>query len=187
MGVDQQPHENHEHNNDDFFDALVDDAKNNIGVWSQVRTDVSLESDEQLKDNYQQEDQKEREHSISSILAHYDYSYQNKVNFQRRYRKILFWGCSSIAIVFTIAVLMVLNRAITSANDFAVAGVITIITGILSLVGSILELIHIITKYCFPENDDEYIINIVKSVQSNDLEKYKEYNRAAEARHKRDK
>lgn len=58
------------------------------------------------------------------------------------------------------------------------------ITAMLSLVVSILDLIRVITKYCFPENDEEYIVKIVESIQNNDLEKFKEINRSAEAREK---
>lgn len=58
----------------------------------------------------------------------------------------------------------------------------TVITTLVSLVVSILELVHIITKYCFPENDEEYIVQIVNSIQDNDLAKIKESNRAAEAK-----
>lgn len=32
-------------------------------------------------------------------------------------------------------------------------------------------MVHTITKYCFPEKDDEYILKIVDSIQKNDLER----------------
>ena len=57
------------------------------------------------------------------------------------------------------------------------SNVVALIAANLSLVVSIIELVRIITKYCFPENDEEYIVKIVESVQANDLETYKESNR----------
>lgn len=46
-----------------------------------------------------------------------------------------------------------------------------IIASLVSLIVSILQLVHTITKYCFPEKDDEYILKIVDSIQKNDLER----------------
>lgn len=169
----------HEHNTDEYFDNLVTEARS-----SQFETSSSLSSDEELSDNYDSEYQKERTNAITAILNNYKDSYQNKIKFQGRYRRILFWGCSVIIGIFTFEVLYVLRQSIFAVNDFAVPGVITIVTGVLSLIVSILELVRIITKYCFPENDEEYIIKIVTSIQENDLEKYKEFNRASEARGK---
>lgn len=35
---------------------------------------------------------------------------------------------------------------------------------------SVLGLVQVITKYCFPENDEEYISKIVGAIQDNDLQ-----------------
>lgn len=173
----------HQHNEESSFDAMLEEAKRTgIGSKSDESPTASLSSDEQLTDNYQPEEEKDRSRSISVILRYYGESYGNKVAFQRRYRKILFWGCGVIIIVFAAAVLLVLRYALRNAGKLDISGVAAIITATLSLVVSILELVRIITKYCFPENDEEYIVKIVESIQSNDLEKYKETNRSAEAR-----
>lgn len=68
------------------------------------------------------------------------------------------------------------------ASPLDVTGAVTLIASVVSLIVSILELARIITKYCFPKNDEEYIVKIVESIQDNALEKLKETNRAAEAR-----
>ncbi len=39
---------------------------------------------------------------------------------------------------------------------------------------SVIGVLKIIVKYCFPENDEKYITEIVKAVQQNDLENKKE-------------
>lgn len=174
--------------NEECFDNMLEEAKKTrIGSETDINSDSSLISDEQLTDDYQPEEEKDRSRSISAILRYYGESYRNKVDFQRRYRKILFWGCSGIIVIFAIAVLCVLGYALMNVGTLDISGVVAIITATLSLVVSILELVKIITKYCFPENDEEYIVKIVESIQANDLEKYKETNRSAEVRDKNGK
>ena len=175
----------HQHNEEDIFNVMLEEAqKTGIGSRKDNNSPVSLNSDAQLTDNYRPEEEKDRSRSISSILSYYDESYRSKVAFQNRYRKILFWGSSGIILLFAISVLLVLRCALKSAGVLNISGVAVMITAMLSLVVSILDLIRVITKYCFPENDEEYIVKIVESIQNNDLEKFKEVNRSAEAREK---
>lgn len=175
----------HEHNSDDFFEKIVqgaEEGKKRGENGSNSRT--GIRSDDDLSDKYQPEEQKNRSRSISAILSHYEESYDHKVRFQRLYRQILFWGCSGIILLFVVAILFILIYAVFHSDSIELAGVATVITAVVSLVVSMLELVHIITKYCFPEKDEEYIVQIVESIQGNDLEKIKESNRAAEARDK---
>lgn len=177
----------HEHNSDEFFEGLVNDAEHKAsGHNAEGCSSPSLQSDAQLTDNYHPEEQKKRSHYISSILWQYECAYRNKVTFQNRYRKFLFWGCAGIIVLFVGAILHILKYAVNNIDSLNLTGVVAMITATVSLVGSILSLVHTITKYCFPENDEEYIVNIVKSIQENDLEKIKEANRAAEAQYKND-
>lgn len=183
VGNDHPPHE---HNSDDFFEKLVQDAeKFKQNDQTETSPKPGIKSDDDLSDKYQPEEQKNRSRSISAILSHYEQSYDHKVRFQRLYRMILFWGCSGIIILFVVAILFILIYAAFHLDSIELAGVATVITSVISLVVSMLELVHIITKYCFPEKDEEYIVQIVESIQGNDLEKIKESNRAAEAREKR--
>ncbi len=175
----------HEHNNEEVFQGMLDEATS--GSFSEdnnENTTPSLTSDSQLTDNYEPEEEKNRSRSISTILRYYGESYKNKIDFQRRYRKVLTIGCGIITVVFAIALLLVVKYAVKNASELDISGIVTIITAIISLVVSILDLIRTITKYCFPENDEEYIVKIVESIQTNDLEKYKEHNRSNEARGK---
>lgn len=84
--------------------------------------------------------------------------------------------------LFSASVLGILGYALLWASPLDITGAVTLIASVVSLIVSILELARIITKYCFPENDEEYIVKIVESIQDNALEKLKETNRAAEAR-----
>lgn len=176
---------NHEHNDEEVFARMLDEAARGISPeGSNGNTSQSLTSDSQLTDNYEPEEEKDRSRSISTILRYYGQSYKNKIDFQKRYRKVLLIGCGGITVIFAIAVLVVVFYAVWNAGKLDISGIITVITAIISLVVSILDLVRTITKYCFPENDEEYIVRIVEAVQTNDLEKYKEHNRFNESRGK---
>lgn len=49
-----------------------------------------------------------------------------------------------------------------------------IITASVSFISLVIGLLTIITKYFFPENDEQYITKIVETIQQNDLENKKE-------------
>ena len=165
----------HEHNSEEFFDKILEDAGKEEHTRAK-ETYTTLVSDKQLNDYYELEERKNRDRCISAILDHYKASYRDKVNFQHKYRRILFWGCSVVVILFVIAIFVVLKYVLRGSEETNVANVVALITANLSLVASIIELIRIITRYCFPENDEEYIVKIVESIQTNDLELYKESN-----------
>ncbi len=134
-------------------------------------SEKGLTSDEQLTDSYYDEHLRRHSQSISNILRDYEFSYRNKVAFQIIYRKILFWGCSLLISAFTSAVICLLRYGVIQANMLKLESTAAIIASLVSLIVSILQLVHTITKYCFPEKDDEYILKIVDSIQKNDLER----------------
>lgn len=162
----------HKHNDDKFFNELL---KAGGTPPKSDENEVILTSDDQLTDNYMSEHEKRHSQSITNILRDYEYSYRNKVNFQKTYRKILFWGCSILIILFAAVSVWSLHYGVVQASVLKLEGVATIIAAVISLIVSILKLVHTITKYCFPEKDDEYILKIVDSIQKNDLERAKEY------------
>ncbi|WP_297998267.1 hypothetical protein [uncultured Oscillibacter sp.] len=46
---------------------------------------------------------------------------------------------------------------------------VSFVTACVSFLGLVVSVLLIITKYFFPENDEQYITQIVKSIQENDL------------------
>lgn len=68
-------------------------------------------------------------------------------------------------------------------SDLDLSGVAAVITTALSFIFAIIKLMEVITKYCFPENDDEYILKMIQEIQENDLANVKEANHAAETLH----
>lgn len=164
------------HNSDDQFEELL----RRTGQSNQP----SLNSDDELSDNYKEFEQKNRSESITRILSQYENAYKDKVHFQKKYRHILFWACVLIICVF-VAILSIILLKTDFSIELSVSNVATIITAVISFISSIVALVSIITKYCFPEKDEEYIIQVVSSIQDNDLEHYKEDNRREEAKQKK--
>ena len=56
----------------------------------------------------------------------------------------------------------------------SIANVVQIISVCVTFLGLIIGLLQTITKYIFPENEEEYITRIVEMIQNNDLENKKE-------------
>lgn len=67
-------------------------------------------------------------------------------------------------------------------SELDIQDVVAFITACISFISLIIGLLTIITKYFFPENDEQYITTIVESIQKNDLE-----NKRENARYKEDK
>lgn len=168
----------HEHNTDSFFEELLNNAKQNADKGKILN--LGLKSDEEFTDHYELEEEKGRSHSISAILQSYEDSYKDKIEFQKKYRRILFWGCSLVIVSFAGAIMVALYYTFKNLANIELAGMAALMTAILSLLVSIIKLVHTITKYCFPKNDEEYIIKIVKSIQKHDLKRVQEHNRIIE-------
>lgn len=129
-----------------------------------------IESDQNFKDNFQTHEQKLRDSEITSLLRQYIGSYADKVKQQRRFRRTLFILCSSIIGAFSIAFLVIAIYSAIRPAAVDVPKVVSLISVCVTFLGSILGLAQIITKYCFPENDEEYITKIVEAIQANDLQ-----------------
>ena len=59
-------------------------------------------------------------------------------------------------------------------GDMEAGDVVSFATACVSFLTLIVGLLHIVTKYVFPENDEEYITRIVEMIQTNDLKNKQE-------------
>ncbi len=132
--------------------------------------DEFIDGDSQFNDNYQTREQKARDCEITKLLRQYVTSYSEKVKTQKTYRTVLLILCSSIIGLFSIAFLILLLYFGFNSSSVDVSGVVSLISICITFLVSILGLAQIITKYCFPENDEEYISKIVETIQANDLQ-----------------
>ena len=153
--------------NDEWFQSIINEAENKQNL-NNVQTDHPFLSGDDAY-GFNAYANKERTQTITEILQLYRLTCAEKFSFQVQYRPRIFWGCSTIITLFTLSILGMLCYTICNSSSLELPNIITIITIIVSLIISILELVHTIVKYCFPEKDDEYIVKIVETIQSNDL------------------
>lgn len=129
-----------------------------------------LQDDVQFTDNYQTIEQKNRDREITKLLRQYVRSYIEKVETQKEYRKKLLGLCKFVIISFSLVFLAILLHFSFSNTTVDAAEVGSLISICVTFLVSVLGLAQIITKYCFPENDEEYITKIVETIQANDLQ-----------------
>lgn len=146
----------------------------NNNIFPKDLIDNFVKSDIDFHDSYQTKEQKNRDTEITKLLRKYVESYSEKVKTQKIGRKVLIILCSSIIFLFSIVFLFLVLYFSLKLTLVNIENIIGLISVCITFLGSILGLFQIITKYCFPEKDEEYITKIVEAIQKNDLENKKE-------------
>ena len=131
-----------------------DDSYTDLILNLDALIDNYVDSDDSFKDEFQTEQQKRRDEEVTELLEKYVKAYENKTSAQKKYRAIIFWGSSIIIALFSIALLAIAIITIARIGDIKVTDVIALVTALVSFVTSILALTTIITKFCFPEDEE---------------------------------
>lgn len=125
-------------------------------------------------DEYTTYQQRLRDKKITELLTRYveSYIYKNKSN--KWYKRILFGICGVILLVFSgVFIYFILNTRLET-NSESIGNMVQIISVCITFLTLIIGILQIITKYVFPEKEEEYITRIVEIIQNNDLENKKE-------------
>ena len=125
-------------------------------------------------DTYATRQQKSRDRKITELLSTYVEAYNYKSKSNKWYKGILFFICVGILIIFCISFILFIRNVDFNGEANSVVDVIQLISVCITFLGLIVGLLKIITKYVFPENEEEYITRIVELIQNNDLENKKE-------------
>lgn len=123
--------------------------------------------------NSLQKNKKQRDTEVTRLLAAYVKTYE-KTERNARKQDILFYSCLAIIGIFTIVFVAAIIVAFLRITSVSYTGLATIITASVSFIALVIGLLTIITKYFFPENDEQYITTIVETIQQNDLENKRE-------------
>lgn len=126
-----------------------------------------------FNDKFVTEEQKQRDTEVTRLLAAYVKTYE-KTERNARKQDILFYSCLAIIGIFTIVFVAAIIVAFLRITSVSYTGLATIITASVSFIALVIGLLTIITKYFFPENDEQYITTIVETIQQNDLENKRE-------------
>lgn len=76
--------------------------------------------------------------------------------------------------VFSGLLVVLSLKVLNTDSEIQVQEVVAFVTACISFISLIISLLTIITKYFFPENDEQYITTIVEAIQKNDLENKRE-------------
>ena len=118
--------------------------------------------------------QKRRDRKITELLSIYVENYKDKSKSNKWYKSILFGICILILAAFSISFIVFICKIDIHGKMDSIANVVQIISVCVTFLGLIIGLLQTITKYIFPENEEEYITRIVEMIQNNDLENKKE-------------
>ena len=142
------------------------------------------ETEEELgyKDPFVTKEQKKRDEHITRLLDKYVSFYESKEKHSKICRYIILIPCVAIILAFSVLLIFLSLKVLNVDSELDIQDVVAFITACISFISLIIGLLTIITKYFFPENDEQYITTIVESIQKNDLE-----NKRENARYKKDK
>ena len=145
----------------DFFNHLV---------FSSARSEEELG----YKDPFVTSQQKKRDEKVTELLSEYVSFYKDKVKHSTICRYVILLPCMLIVAGFAVLLVYFALRLLNTETAVPVTDLIAFITACISFISLIIGLLTIITKYFFPENDEQYITKIVESIQKNDLENKRE-------------
>ena len=138
------------------------------------RVDDEKEMSNAYIDAYVTKEQRKRDQKVTELLEEYVSVYKSKSKSNKIFKIILF-GCNCfILVAFAIAFLFIISRVDFSGKSASVASVVEVISVCVTFLALIVKMLETITKYVFPEKEDEYITQIVGIIQNNDLENKKE-------------
>lgn len=156
--------------------------KNYQNTFSQILNSVdfirAVDNDQEMNkpyiDEYTTHQQRLRDKKITELLNQYvaAYSYKNKSN--KLYKGLLFGLCAFILLLFSIVFVRLMFKIDISNANPSIEGVVQLISVCITFLTLIVGITKIITKYVFPENEEEYITRIVEIIQNNDLKNKKE-------------
>ena len=167
-----------------MLEKIIELIKNTILKWKQSvynrRVSRYFEStgfysvaDEKelgYQDPFVTHEQMKRDAEITKLLEAYVKAYQSKMRHSTICRYMLLVPCLGIVVVLSAALGYFTVYMVTSEGNLKVEDLIAFVTACISFVSLIIGLLTIMTKYFFPENDEQYITKIVEAIQKNDLQ-----------------
>ena len=143
-----------------------------FGSVTLVRTEQEMKKP--YIDEYTTEQQQKRDEYITALLEHYVKAYNDKVNFNKWYKAVLFGFCIAILLAFAIIFAFFIIKYPDFEDNSSVRTIVQLISVCVTFLTLIVGVLKIITKYVFPAHDEEYITRIVEIIQNNDLKNKRE-------------
>lgn len=136
------------------------------------KTLVASEKSLGYVDRYETKQQKARDAILTNILQEYSDELFIKNSSNKILRSVLFWAS---IVSFGVLVLSSATVAILAAIlQQGMQSSITILASLATIISTVITLPKMLLKYFFPADERQYLADIVKATQSNDL-KTKKY------------
>ena len=165
QGAEKQPPEPFYSPVDEHSEKMLEDTLKGVSSFRSTHDDQQLG-----RDPFQTDQQRHRDEMISILLDEYTESYKDKRKFRKERRNDLFSICATIIGGASVLFGLLILKVLISSQPMEIEGLVSFITACVGFLVLVIKLLEIITKYCFPENDEEYITRIVQSIQENDLQ-----------------
>ena len=123
---------------------------------------------EYFNDPYQTEEQKRRDGIITDLLSEYVDTYKKKAKSNRHIKNVILYFSLFVLFLFISASCAALFLYVRSESDDW-QGLAAVISAFLTCAGLLIGVMKIIANYAFPLKEEEYITNIVQTIQRNDL------------------
>ncbi len=134
-------------------------------VHGLILEDVKQDSDLDYKDPFVTLQQKKRDQKITELLTEYVNFYKKKVRHSTICRYLILTPCVLIILGFAVLLGYFALRIVHAAAPLEIGDLVAFVTACVSFISLIIGLLTIITKYFFPENDEQYITAIVEAIQ----------------------
>lgn len=121
------------------------------------------------QEKFATKEQKSRDEVITSILHNYHKNYNNKIKYNKKHKEGIIELCFTlIEITFLIFIASIVLMLFCENLRNSIQGIASLLTVCVSLLGLIIGVFKIVTRYIFPEKEEEYITQIVSAIQEND-------------------
>lgn len=121
------------------------------------------------QEKFATKEQKSRDEVITSILHNYRKNYNNKIKYNKKHKERIIELCFTlIEITFLIFIASIVLMLFCENLRNSIQGIASLLTVCVSLLGLIIGVFKIVTRYIFPEKEEEYITQIVSAIQEND-------------------
>lgn len=154
------------------YDVVTEDEMDEI--MQSFMDSSSEDADLPYKDKFVTEEQKQRDIEVTKLLQAYVKTYEKKMEISEKYQKLILYPCMAIICIFAIVLLIFCYYIVSKNSELKINDLAAFITACISFISLIIGLLTIITKYFFPENGEQYITQIVETIQKNDLENKRE-------------
>lgn len=124
----------------------------------------------EIKD-YFTDSQRDRDRQITILLKQFVLNYENKVNGNKTFKKVLFYFCLAFITIFGLGILG--SIIILSIKNITITEIVPFVSACATLIAVPIGIFKIIVSYTFPSKEEQHIADIVQLIQNNDLENKK--------------